>query len=182
MLAVGRIPTVMLMDPVFRGTPRFLLLASLLLMPATFVRATSNYEYGKDEYVTVNTGISPNGELAITAHGNGELGDEDFHLYLTDATTGKNLGALKEVEETLDTGADAFAAKWSKDSQQVAIVYRVDRRELKAVVYRVADGQARCLKPPFEVAEKDEIAKYWQTHTSNPSPSPKIFGTSLKHD
>jgi len=170
------------MNALLRATPRFFLLASLLFLPASFVCATSNYEYGEDEYVTVTTGISPDEKFAITAHGNGELGDEDFHLYLTDATTGKNLETLKEVEETLDTGADAFAAKWSKDSQQVAIVYRVDRRELKAVVYRIADGHAKCLKAPYEVAEKDELAKYFGTHTSDPPPSPKIFGTSLKHD
>src|SRR6184192_2973159 len=59
--------------------------------------ATWNYEYGPDEYVTVAKGISPDGKIAITAHGSGELGDEHFHLYLTDAGTGKKIGPLKAI-------------------------------------------------------------------------------------
>jgi hypothetical protein len=88
----------------------------MLLLSAISLRATSNYEYGPDEYVTVSNGISPDGKFAITAHGGGELGYDNFHLYLTDANTGKKIGPLEEIKETLDTGADAFAAKWSKDS------------------------------------------------------------------
>src|SRR5437588_11399419 len=71
------------------ATPRLLLFVSTLLLPVISVRATWNYEYGPDEYVTVAKGISPDGKIAITAHGSGELGDEHFHLYLTDASTGK---------------------------------------------------------------------------------------------
>ena len=65
---------------------------SALVLPITFALATSNYEYGPDEYVTVANGISPDGQYAITAHGAGKLGDDNFHLYLMDANTGKNLG------------------------------------------------------------------------------------------
>ena len=69
-------------------TPRLLLFLSILLLPVISVRATSNYEYGPDEYVTVSNGISPDGKFAVTAHGGGELGYDNFHLYLTDAVTG----------------------------------------------------------------------------------------------
>ena len=62
---------------------------SVPLFFATGVLATSNYEYGTDEYVTIAKGISPNGKYAITAHGEGELGDENFHLFLTDAVAGR---------------------------------------------------------------------------------------------
>ena len=55
-------------------TPRLLLFVSILLLPVISVRATWNYEYGPDEYVTVAKGISPDGKIAITAHGSGELG------------------------------------------------------------------------------------------------------------
>ena len=121
--------------------PRLSLLLSLLLLPSSFVLATSNYEYGADEYVTVASGISPDRKYAITAHGSGYLGYDNFHLYLTDAARGKNIGPLEEVVETLDTGANAIAAKWSMDSQQVTIVYRIDRHEpLKAVSYRISRG------------------------------------------
>src|SRR5712664_244625 len=99
-------------------TTRLFVLFSILLLPITAALATSNYEYGPDEYVTVSNGISPDGKFAITAHGRGGLGYDDFQLYLTDAITGKKIGPLEEITETLDTGADAFAARWSKDSQQ----------------------------------------------------------------
>src|SRR5205809_8045764 len=105
-------------------TPRLLFFVSILLLPVISVRATWNYEYGPDEYVTIAKGISPNGKYAITAHGEGELGDENFHLFLTDAVAGKKLEVLKQIVDTLDTGADAFCAKWSKDSDKVVIIYR----------------------------------------------------------
>ena len=162
--------------------PRLLVSFSMLLLPIAAVLATSNYEYGQDEYVTVGNGISPNGKLPITSHGGGELGYDDFHLYLTDAITGKKIGPLEEVTETLDTGADAFAAKWSEDSQEVTIIYRVDRHApLKAVSYRIAGRRAQRIKGPFDV-KSDELLKYWQIQSSESKPSPKIFGTSLKHD
>jgi hypothetical protein len=103
-------------------TPRLLLFVSTLLLQVVSVRATWNYEYGPDEYVTVANGISPDGKIAITAHGSGELGDENFHLYLTDAGTGKKIGPLEEIKEFLDTAGNAFAAQWSSDGQQVTIV------------------------------------------------------------
>ena len=129
-------------------TPRLLLFVSILLLPVISVRATSNYEYGPDEYVTVTQGISPDGKIAITAHGSGELGDEHFHLYLTDAGTGKKIGPLEEIKDTLDTGADAFYAKWSANSTEVAIRYRIDRREALEVRYRIGNGRAFLIKGP----------------------------------
>jgi hypothetical protein len=80
---------------------RLSLLLSILLLPSSFVLATSNYEYGPDEYVTVASGISSDGKYAITAHGSSYLGYDNFNLYLTDAASGKNIGPLEEVVETL---------------------------------------------------------------------------------
>jgi hypothetical protein len=161
---------------------RVALFVSALVLPTTFALATSNYEYSPHEYVTIANGISPDEKYAITAHGGGELGYDNFHLYLTDAITGKNIGPLEEIIETLDTGANAFAAKWSNDSKQVIIIYRVDRHApLKAVSYRVDCRRARCIKGPFDV-KSDELMKYWQTHSSARQPSPKIFGPPRKHE
>ena len=70
---------------------RVALFVSAIVMPTTFALATSNYEYGPDEYVTVANGISPDERYAITAHGGGQLGYDNFHLYFTDAMTGKTL-------------------------------------------------------------------------------------------
>lgn len=160
---------------------RTVFLASILVLLTSSLLATSNYEYGPDEYVAVGAGISPDGKFAITAHGGGDMGYDNFHLYLHDALTGKKLGPLEEVKETLDTGADAFAAKWSRDSQEVTIVYRVDRHApLKAVSYRIVGRRARLIKGPFEVKSEDLI-RYWQNYGSHSSPSRKIFGIPLKH-
>ena len=158
---------------------RVALFVSALLLPITFTLATSNYEYGHDEYVTVATGISPDGQYAITAHGGGKLGYDNFHLCLTDVRTGKNFGPLKEIIETLDTGANAFSAKWSSNSKHVIIIYRVDRHApLKAAMYKITRGRARCIKGPFDVTS-EELKEYWHDHSSAPAASPKIFGTSL---
>jgi hypothetical protein len=158
---------------------RITLFVSALMLSATFALATSNYKYGPDEYVTVANGISPDGQYAITAHGGGKLGYDNFHLYLMDASTGKNFGPLEEIVETLDTRANAFSAKWSTDSTQVIIIYRVDRHApLKAVTYRIAVRRARCIKRPLDVTS-EELMKYWHDHSSAPAASPKIFGTPL---
>src|SRR6266850_3199339 len=102
-------------------TQRFLVLALAMLLGTSSARATSNYEYGPDEYVTITKGISPDGKIAITAHGSGELGEENFHLYLTDAGTGKKIGPLEEIQYFLNTAANKYAAQWSNDGQEVTI-------------------------------------------------------------
>jgi hypothetical protein len=165
-------------------TPRLLLFASLLLLPIISVRATWNYQYGTDEYVTIANGISPDGKIAVTAHGSGELGDENFHLYLTDVATGKKIGPLTEITEFLDTAGPAFGAQWSTDGQQVTIVWRVDRHEpLKAISYRITGRRAQKIKGPFNVKDGDALEKFFIKECAGEGkPSPKIFGTPLKHD
>ncbi len=160
---------------------RLLLFLCALLLPATAALATSNYQYGPDEYVTIAKGISPNAKYAITARGEGEYGYDNFHIFLTDAVTGKKIGPLEEIVETLDTGADAFCAKWSKDSQHVVIIYRVDRHApLKAVSYQITKRRARLIKGPVDVTSEEQIS-YWQNQCSQSKPSEKIFGTPLAH-
>ena len=151
-----------------------------LVLQTTFALGTSNHEYGPDEYVTIGNGISPDGRYAITAHGRGKLAYDNFHLYFMDASTGKSFGALEEIVETLDTGANAFSAKWSSDSKQVTIIYRVDRHApLKAVTYRVGGRRAHRIKGPFDVTS-EELVEYWQDHSSAPAASPKIFGRPVR--
>lgn len=110
--------------------------------------ATSNREYGPNEYVVVEGGLSPDHKHSIAAHGGGELGYGNFHIYLMNAVTGKKIGPLEEIKETLDTGADAFYAKWSANSTEVAIRYRVDRHEALEVRYRIGNGRAYLIKGP----------------------------------
>lgn len=86
---------------------------------AISVLATSNREYGPNEYVTVDGGLAPDRKYSIAAHGGGELCYDNFHIYLMNAVTGKKIGPLEEIKDTLDTGADAFYAKWSPNSTSV---------------------------------------------------------------
>src|SRR5438045_3981783 len=163
-------------------TSRLLLALCAASIAFTTAFATSNYQYGPNEYVTVANGISPDKKLAITAHGEGELGDENFHIYLTDAVTGKKIGPLTEIVDPLDTGAGAFAAKWAADSHEVTIVYRIDRHEpLKAVTYNIGERRARPIKGPFNVKAEDLIS-YWQDNCSDPKPSEKVFGKGIDHE
>jgi hypothetical protein len=124
------------------------LLASLSAAAITCVLGTSNREYGPNEYVVIEGGLSPDRKYSIAAHGGGELGYDNFHIYLMDAVTGKKIGPLEEIKDTLDTGADAFYAKWSANSKEVAIRYRIDRHEALEVRYRIGNGRAYLIKGP----------------------------------
>lgn len=157
-----------------------LLLVFCVAVPCASILATDNYEYGDDEYVTITNGISPNGRYAITAHGEGEYGYDNFHLFLTDAVTGARMSVLKEIVEPLDTGAGSYGAKWAGDSHSVVIVYRIDRHEpLKVVSYRIADRQAFLIKGPVDA--NNEQTRYWGKYCSGAGPSKKTFGTPKQH-
>ena len=131
-------------------------LAALVLFSVTLfsdsASATSNYSYKPDEYVVIVDGRSPDGRYAIASHGDGEFGYDNFHLYLMDGTTGKKIGPLEEIKDTLDTGSDAFYAKWSADSSQVSITYRVDRHVAVMIGYRIANRRAYRIVGPKQVA------------------------------
>ena len=154
------------------------LIAAILMITSAAALATFNYEYGQDEYVTISNGISPDRKLAITAHGKGEMGYDNFHLYLFDAVTGKKIGPLEEIKEILDTGAGAFGAKWSKDSSQVTIVYRVDRHApLKAMTYHFAKGHAiPATRQPVDVHD-EKLEEFWHACCSDSKPPERTFGT-----
>jgi hypothetical protein len=119
------------------------------LVPSSY--ATSNYTYKPGEYVVVKNGRSPNGQYSIATHGEGELGYDHFHVYLMDARTGKKIGPLEEIQDTLDTGADAFNAQWSADSREVSINYRVDRHVAVKIRYRIEGGRASRISGPSTV-------------------------------
>ena len=133
----------------------FLPAATLALFSFTLLShsayATSNYNYKPGEYIVIVDGRSPDGLYAIASHGDGEYGYDNFHLYLMDAKTGEKIGPLEEIKDTLDTGANAFYAKWSADSSQVSITYRVDRHIAVMVRYRIADRRAYCINGPTRV-------------------------------
>ena len=139
--------------------------------------ATSNYDYKKDEYVTISNGVSPDRRFSIKAHGEGDLGYNNFHLYLFDETNKKRIGPLTEIADTLDTGAEAFAARWSEDSKTVMIIYRVDRHApLKSMTYTLARNRALPnTRKPIDVTSPS-LQEHWIRYGSgyfNPDGSRK---------
>jgi hypothetical protein len=130
------------------GATLALFSVTLLLHPA---HATSIYSYKPGEYTVIVDGRSPDGRYAIASHGDGEDGYDNFHLYLMDAIRGGKIGPLEEIRDTLDTGADASFAKWSADSSQVSITYRIDRHVAVMVRYRIANRRAYRINGPTKV-------------------------------
>ena len=155
----------------------------MLMLISASALATFNYYYGPDEYAAISNGISPDRKLALTTHGEGELGYGKFHVYLFDAVTGRKIGPLVEITETLDTGAGAFGAKWAGDSSEVTIVYRVDRHApLKAMTYRLAKGRATPLtRKPVDVRD-GALIKFWGDYCSDSKPPEKTFGTPKRRE
>lgn len=153
----------------------FLSLLFVFAVPAMAV-ATDNYEYGPDEYVTITKGISPDGKLAITAHGDGKYGYEHFQLNLTDAHTGRKIGPLEEIQKILDTGAASYVAKWSEDSNAVTIVWRWSRHDpILSITYRI-EGR-RALPLTRAPVDSDYLGTYWSDNCSRSRPTLRRFGT-----
>ena len=106
------------------------------------VYATDNYEYKRGEYALINAGMAPNLRYSIRANGSGELGYDNFHLYLMAEPYAKKIGPLTEIDEILDTGPQAYRARWSPDSTHVALTYRTDRHFINLLLYRIQKGRA----------------------------------------
>ena len=151
------------------------------LLGSKSLLATDCYSYGPDEYVTITDGISPDGKYAITAHGTGDDGYDHFHIYLTNAVTGKKIGPLEQIAEILDTGAGAYCAIWSKDSQKATIFWRYDRHSpLQEVTFRIAKNRAFLIDGPRNVDKAYEW--YWEEHCGYAQPSLRTFGVPLPPD
>jgi len=176
------------------------LISSLLVSFTTLAHATAFYEYGEHEYVTIIKGMSPNGKYAITAHGEGEAGeagDDNFHIYLTNAVTGKKIGPLEEIGQNrrspgayighlLDTNANAYCANWSADSQYVTVFYLTDMRNiLNAMTYRIGKGRAFPIGQPVDAT--DAQAQNWRNLCQETAgfgrhlkPKERVFGAPRK--
>jgi hypothetical protein len=175
-MSLFKLPSPRAFAALLTRTARLASIAGLVAFSALPAHATDEYEYGADEYVTVSKGLSPDSKYAITGHG-GAYYSKDcfFHVYLTDAVTGKKIGPLEEIDGNLDTGAGSFAAKWSKESDKVTIVFRISRQEpLRAYTYHIAKRRASLVKGPFDASES--LATYWSQQCSDDHPSEKTFG------
>ena len=158
----------------------WLFVLGVLAIATLSLHATDTYQYGPAEYVTITDGQSPDGKYAITAHGEGDMGYDNFHLFLYDASTGKKIGPLEEVGGNLDTGAGSFCAMWTKDSGQVSIFYRVDRHApIKEMTYRISKGRA-FPQTPAPVDVKGDYVWYWSQHCSYQHVPGKTYGKPLE--
>jgi hypothetical protein len=136
-----------------------LLVAALGLMLAS-ARATSEYTYGKREYVTIRHGLAPNGKLSLATHGGDEPGDNGFRVWLMAEPAHRRIVKLDNIsaENILDTAAEAFHAFWSKDSRFVGVAHRSDRHEVAFDLYRIDGRKVHLIAAPNlfrEVTSRD---------------------------
>ena len=140
-----------------RLTLSTLFLLALGVLPA---RATDNHQYGKNEYAIVRDGLAPNRQLSLAAHGEGEFGDANFHVWLMAEPAHRKIMALEGVGENniLDTGPASYHASWSADSRHVALNFRSSRHVVEFNLYRIENRKSRQLTGPTlfrEVAGRD---------------------------
>ena len=133
----------------FRMTSALFLIGALAA--AAPALATSNYEYKSGEYVVVDGGLSPDQHFSIATHGDGDLGDDNFHAWLMAEPAHKPIAALSLVDQNsiLDTAADAFHAVWSPDSKYVALNFRSDRYVLTMLLYEIRGRRPHELDAPL---------------------------------
>jgi hypothetical protein len=121
--------------------------ACLALAPAG---ATSNHQYAKGEYGVIRDGLAPNKQLSLASHGDGELGDDHFHVWLMAEPAHRKLVAVDDISDdnNLDTAPDAYHAYWSKDSRRVGVAFRSSRHEVTLNLYRIEGRRAYLIKSP----------------------------------
>lgn len=138
-----------------------IVLASILVAFAIAPsRATSNYEYARGEYAVIRAGLAPDKKVSLASHGEGELGDRDFHVWLMSEPGHRPIMALPDIgsDNNLDTAPDAYHAFWSEDAGHVAVAFRSGRHEVALNVYSIERDRARLLRMPDlfkEVTSRD---------------------------
>lgn len=117
--------------------------AACLALAAFAARATSNHHYAKGEYGIIRDGLAPNKQVSLASRGEGELGDEDFHVWLMAEPAHRKIVKLDDIssDNNLDTDPDAYHAFWSKDSRHVGVAFRSSRHEVTLNLYNV-EGRA----------------------------------------
>ncbi len=130
--------------------PRLLILLIAAALPLAAAHATSDRTYKKNEFLTITDGLSPDKLHSMAAHGDGDLGSDNFHVYLMTEPGHKKIGPLTEIgdNEYLGTAPEAFWARWSPDSRYVAILYREGRRVITFRLYRIENSRAHILSGP----------------------------------
>ena len=125
-------------------------LAAFFAFDLAPARATDEHTYGKDEYAVIRNGLSPDKKMSLASHGNGDGGNENFHVWLMAEPTHRKLMRLPGIgpDGILDTGPNAYHAFWSADSQHVAVTYRRERHVVELNLYEVEGRRARLMSDP----------------------------------
>jgi hypothetical protein len=136
--------------------------AACLALSIMAARATSNHEYAKGEYAIIRGGLAPNKQLSLASHGEGELGDENFRVWLMAEPAHHRVIKLDDIssENNLDTDPDAYHAFWSNDSEHVGVAFRSSRHEVKLNLYRIENRRAHLIAGPnlFKEVTSREVA------------------------
>jgi hypothetical protein len=129
---------------------RHLIWALVLIGTVAPAHATAVYDYKINEYVVVDHGRAPNGKFSIAAHGEGQGGSDNFHLYLMAEPAHEPVAALPSIDShvILDSGPGAFYARWSPDSGHIAIMFRTGRHVAVMLLYEIRDGQPHQMDGP----------------------------------
>lgn len=116
---------------------------ALVLAAAHPAAATSNHEYAAQEFAPIADAVSPDGRFAVVAHGEGDLGIENFALHLARHPGDRPIAVLPGSGEVfLDTAPEAFQAIWAADSRHVAVTFRADRHERTTTLWAIDGGRA----------------------------------------
>jgi hypothetical protein len=115
--------------------------ATLAWSPA---HATTEYEYAKGEDVVIDSGLAPNGRLSLASHGEGDSGNEKFHIYLMAEPVHRRIAVLDHItsKDILDSGPTAFYAGWAPDSRHAAVAFRIERHVMITMLYRIERNRA----------------------------------------
>jgi hypothetical protein len=118
--------------------------AAPLAFAAAPVRATSEHDYAGDEYAIIRNGLSPDKRLSLAAHGDGEGGHGNFHVWLMAEPAHRRIARLDDIgsENNLDTAPDAYHGQWSADSRHVAVGFRFDRHQVQINIYNIENRRA----------------------------------------
>jgi hypothetical protein len=138
----------------------FALLALFVGFAAVPARATCNHGYARGEYGIIRNGLSPDKRLSLASHGEGELGDGDFRVWLMAEPSHRKVVALDDIgsDNNLDTCPDAYHAFWSADSRHAAVAFRVSRHEVELNLYSVEPASVHPIGGPSlfkEVTSRD---------------------------
>jgi hypothetical protein len=141
--------------------------ASLLACGAMPARATDTHDYARGEYPVIHDGLAPNKRFSLAAHGDGEGGADNFHVWLMAEPAHRRIAALPGIgsDNNLDTGPAAYRAAWSRDSSHVAVSWRSGRHVLDLNIYAIGNGGARLVSGPSlfrdvtsrNVGERDDM-------------------------